>query len=66
MHDIARMAVQTQTMKGDGYFPCVSVGTGSRTLPEYLCATCNERMKNGWRMKEIDEMDMPGFLRLRA
>ena len=23
-------------------------------------------MKNGWRMKEIDEMDMPGFLRLRA
>ena len=23
-------------------------------------------MKNGWRMKEIDEMDMLGFLRLRA
>ena len=22
--------------------------------------------KNGWRMKKIDEMDMPGFLRLRA
>ncbi len=26
----------------------------------------NELMKNGWRMKEIDEMDMLGFLRLRA
>ena len=25
-----------------------------------------EVMKNGWRMKEIDEMDMLGFLRLRA
>ena len=25
-----------------------------------------ELMKNGWRMKEIDEMDMLGFLRLRA
>lgn len=23
-------------------------------------------MKNGWRMMEIDEMDMLGFLRLRA
>lgn len=23
-------------------------------------------MKNGWRMKEIDEMDMLGFFRLRA
>ena len=26
----------------------------------------NELMKNGWRMKEINEMDMLGFLRLRA
>ena len=23
-------------------------------------------MENGWRMKEIDEMDMLGFLRIRA
>lgn len=23
-------------------------------------------MKSGWRMKDIDEMDMPGFLQLRA
>jgi hypothetical protein len=36
------------------------------TLPEYVYATYNELMKNGWRMKEIDEMDMLGFLRLRA
>ena len=39
---------------------------GSLTLPEYIYATYNELMKNGWRMKEIDEMDMLGFLRLRA
>ena len=31
-----------------------------------MYATYNELMKNGWRMKEIDEMDMLGFLRLRA
>ncbi|MDO5144065.1 MAG: hypothetical protein Q4E72_05595 [bacterium] len=31
-----------------------------------IYATYNELMKNGWRMKEIDEMDMLGFLRLRA
>ena len=40
--------------------------SGSLTLPEYIYATYNELMKNGWRMKEIDEMDMLGFLRLRA
>ena len=31
-----------------------------------MYATYNELMKNGWRMKEIDEMDLLGFLRLRA
>ena len=31
-----------------------------------MYATFNELMKNSWRMKEIDEMDMPGFLCLRA
>ena len=35
--------------------------TGTLTLPEYIYATYNELMKNGWRMKEIDEMDMLGF-----
>ena len=39
---------------------------GSLTLPEYVYATYNELMKNGWRMNEIDEMDMLGFLRIRA
>ena len=39
---------------------------GSLTLPEYIYATYNELLKNGWRMNEIDEMDMLGFLRLRA
>jgi len=29
-------------------------------------ATYNELMKGGWRMREIDEMDIVGFLRLRA
>ncbi len=29
-------------------------------------ASCSELMKNDWHMKEIDEMDMLGFLRLRA
>ncbi len=38
----------------------------SRTVPVSAYATYNELMKNGWRMKEIDEMDMLGFLRLRA
>ena len=31
-----------------------------------MFATYNELLKSGWRMKEIDEMDMLGFLRLRA
>ena len=31
--------------------------SGTLTLPEYIYATYNELMKNGWRMKEIDEMD---------
>jgi hypothetical protein len=29
-------------------------------------ATYNALLKSGWRMGEIDEMDMLGFLRLRA
>ena len=35
-------------------------------MPDYVYATYNELMKNGWRMNEIDTMDMLGFLRLRA
>ncbi|MEG1845166.1 MAG: hypothetical protein RR296_13070 [Clostridia bacterium] len=36
------------------------------TLPDYINATYNALMKSGWRMKDIDEMDMVGFLLLRA
>jgi len=35
-------------------------------LPEYIYATYNTLLKAGWRMREIDEMDLPGFLRIRA
>ena len=35
-------------------------------MPEYIYATFNTLLKAGWRMKEIDEMDLLGFLRLRA
>lgn len=31
-----------------------------------MYATYNELLKAGWRMTEIDQMDMLGFLRLRA
>ncbi len=44
------------------HFSCDSAGS----LALHIYATCNELMKNGWQMKEIDEMDMLGFLRLRA
>ena len=36
------------------------------TLPEYVYATYNALLENGWRMKDIDEMDMvlsKGFIR---
>ena len=36
------------------------------TLPDYIYMTYDELLKAGWRMHEIDMMDMPGFLRLRA
>ncbi len=31
-----------------------------------MYATYNALLKSGWRMKEIDEMDMLGFLAMRA
>lgn len=31
-----------------------------------MYSTYNTLLKSGWRMREIDEMDMLGFLRLRA
>ena len=35
-------------------------------MPEYVYATYNALLENGWRMKDIDEMDMVGYIRLRA
>lgn len=32
----------------------------------YVCATFNELLDAGWRMMDIDNMDVLGFLRLRA
>ena len=36
------------------------------TLPDFIMSTYNSLLEDGWRMKEIDEMDMLGFLRVRA
>ena len=31
-----------------------------------ILSTYNSLLEGGWRMKEIDEMDMLGFLKIRA
>ena len=36
----------------------------SAPLPK--CGVYNSLLEGGWRMQEIDGMDMPGFLRIRA
>ena len=36
------------------------------TLPDFVMSTYNSLLEEGWRMKEIDEMDMLGFLHIRA
>ena len=36
------------------------------TLPEFIYSTYNSLFEGGWRMTEIDQMDMLGFLKLRA
>ena len=36
------------------------------TLPEFIYSTYNSPLESGWRMDEIDRMDMPGFLKMRA
>ncbi len=36
------------------------------TLPEYIYTTYNSLLENGWHMREIDEMDMVGYIRMRA
>ena len=36
------------------------------TLPEFIYSPYNSLLESGWRMDEIDRMDMPGFLKMRA
>ena len=36
------------------------------TLPDFIYSTYNSLLEGGWRMDEIDRMDLPGFLRIRA
>ena len=36
------------------------------TLPDFIYSTYNSLLESGWRMQEIDGMDMLGFLRIRA
>ena len=36
------------------------------TLSDFIFSTYNELLNAGWRMQEIDDMDMLGFLQLRA
>ena len=36
------------------------------TLSEFIYSTYNSLLESGWRMDEIDCMDMPGFLKIRA
>lgn len=39
---------------------------GKVHLPEFIYSTYNSLLESGWRMDEIDRMDMPGFLKIRA
>ena len=36
------------------------------TLHDFIYSTYNSLLDAGWRMREIDEMDMLGFLQVRA
>jgi len=36
------------------------------TLPDYIHATYNELLSAGWRMNDIDTMDMLGFFIVRT
>lgn len=35
-------------------------------LYDFILSTYNSLLEGGWRMKEIDEMDILGFLKIRA
>ena len=68
MHDIALalMAVQTQTTEILDEFPTKAGDASILTLPDFIYSTYNSLLEGGWRMSEIDGMDMLGFLRVRA
>ena len=36
------------------------------TLQDFIFSTYNSLLDAGWRMQEIDQMDMLGFLQVRA
>ena len=36
------------------------------TLSDYIYETYNTLLENGWKMGEIDEMDILGYLKVRA
>ena len=73
MHDVALalLAVQTQTIGILNDFPTTPGSDAGGedpglTLPEFIYSTYNSLLESGWRMDEIDRMDMPGFFRVRA
>ena len=39
---------------------------GNLTLPEFIYTTYNSLLENGWKMADIDGMDMLGYLKVRA
>lgn len=39
---------------------------GNLTLPDFIYSTYNALLEGGWRMAEIDQTDLLGFLRVRA
>ncbi len=36
------------------------------TLPDFIYMTYDELLKSGWKMNEIDSMDMLGYLKIKA
>ena len=68
---LALMAVQANMTQVLSEFPYEADSDGDGddeklTLPEYIYKTYNNLLEGGWRMDEIDRMDMPGFLKIRA
>ena len=63
------MQTQTTGILNDFPTPPAATHDGEEpglTLPEFIYSTYNSLLESGWRMDEIDRMDMPGFFRVRA